>query len=115
MGGGAGAAIKPKRSSDNDSEGSSASYDDASESASSLRGSVKLPVVVNKTVKAPVKVESKVDANEKQELLDEIAEVELDIMRAKRKLTPELEMLILQMELESKERILNCIRKATKK
>jgi hypothetical protein len=60
-------------------------------------------------------VDSVKQSDEKQTLLDEIAEVELDVMKARKYLTADLELLILRMELESKERILNCIRRATKK
>jgi hypothetical protein len=54
-------------------------------------------------------------AEEKNELLDEIASLDMQIVRAKRHLEPELEVVILRMELEAKERMWNCLRVATTK
>ncbi len=54
-------------------------------------------------------------AADRQILLEEIAEIDLDIMRAKKNLPIDVELLILKIELESKERILNCVRQATRK
>ena len=49
---------------------------------------------------------------EKDELLDEIASLDMLIARGKRQLEPELEVVILRMELEAKERMWNCLRVA---
>jgi hypothetical protein len=52
---------------------------------------------------------------ERNELLDDIAALDLHIAKAKRQMELDLEVLILGMELEAKERIWNCLRLAASK
>ncbi len=112
---------------DEDVSSPSVSYDDSAASESSVSRHDSLPPSAaatspRKRAGTAEKTKSKEAARksasrtalleEKTELLDDIAALDLHIAKAKRQVELDLEVVILGMELEAKERIWNCLRLA---